>query len=59
MLGDVWDWTGKLRERETNIGVDPHYIRIELRNLCDDTLAQTDDRNHDFAPLIAFARRTN
>ncbi len=43
MLGDVWTWAGKLRQRETNIGIDPHQIPVALRNFCDDTLAQIGD----------------
>src|SRR5258708_4203339 len=33
MFGDVWKWAGKFRERETNIGVPPHSIRTNLRQL--------------------------
>lgn len=33
MFGDVWKWAGKFRERETNIGVPPHSIRTDLRQL--------------------------
>jgi Fic-DOC domain mobile mystery protein B len=43
MLGDVWRWAGKLRLRETNIGIDPHSLPVSLRNLCDDTIAQISD----------------
>lgn len=31
MFGDVWKWAGKLRRRETNIGVMPHQIAASLR----------------------------
>jgi len=43
MFGDVWAWAGKLRRRETNIGIEPHLIPVALRDLCDDTLAQIGD----------------
>src|SRR3974390_3044379 len=33
MFGDVWKWAGKFREHETNIGVAPHRIRTDLRQL--------------------------
>lgn len=57
ILGDVWDWAGKLRKRETNIGIDPHQIPIQLRDLCDDTLAQTSDLNNLAYPLDELAVR--
>jgi Fic-DOC domain mobile mystery protein B len=57
ILGDVWDWAGKLRERETNIGIDPHHIRIQLRDLCDDTLAQTDEHTNLAYPVDELAVR--
>lgn len=33
MFGDVWNWAGQFRTRETNIGVLPHQIPIALREL--------------------------
>jgi Fic-DOC domain mobile mystery protein B len=45
MFDDVWTWAGKLRQREANIGIDPHQIAVALRALCDDTLAQIGDGN--------------
>ena len=36
LFGAVWDWAGKYRQTEKNIGVDPIYIGIEVRNLLDD-----------------------
>lgn len=36
LLGEVWDWAGKFRKTERNIGVDPSTIGVELRNLFDD-----------------------
>lgn len=43
MFGDVWTWAGELRQRETNIGIDPHRVPGSMRDLCDDTLAQIGD----------------
>jgi Fic-DOC domain mobile mystery protein B len=40
MFGDVWAWAGQLRQRETNIGLDPHQIPVAVRDLCEDTAAQ-------------------
>ncbi len=39
LLGDVWDWAGKFRQTEKNIGVDPLCIAVELRNLFEDCKA--------------------
>ena len=36
LFGAVWDWVGKYRRTEKNIGVNPIYISIEVRNLLDD-----------------------
>ena len=36
LFGAVWDWAGKYRCSGKNIGVDPIYISIEVRNLLDD-----------------------
>ncbi len=35
MFGEVWSWAGRLRTRETNIGVPPHSIPIAIRELLD------------------------
>lgn len=37
MLGDVWEWAGKFRKSDKNIGVDWKQISVELRKLLDDT----------------------
>ena len=37
MLGDVWEWAGKFRRSEKNIGIDWTKISVELRMLLDDT----------------------
>jgi len=36
MFGDVWDWTGKFRKTDKNIGVDKFMIGTELKILFDD-----------------------
>jgi len=36
MFCDVWDWAGKFRKTDKNIGVDKFQIAIELRYLFDD-----------------------
>ncbi len=39
MFGDVWDWGGKIRRTQTNIGVSPHTIEADLTNLLADLAA--------------------
>ena len=36
LFGMVWNWAGKYRRTEKNIGIDPIYIGIEVRKLLDD-----------------------
>ncbi len=36
MFGDVWKWAGAFRQHDTNIGVSPHRIRSDLRQLYDE-----------------------
>src|ERR1700761_9773002 len=36
MFGAVWKWAGEYRPIQTNIGVEPHRIRTELRQLYDE-----------------------
>lgn len=36
LFGDVWDWAGKFRKTEKNIGIDPFQIAVQLRMLLDD-----------------------
>ena len=35
LFGDVWDWAGTYRLRETNIGIEPCQIGVQLRYLLD------------------------
>ncbi len=37
MYGDVWKWAGEFRKSEKKIGIHWPQIRIELKNLLDDT----------------------
>jgi len=39
MFDQVWEWAGRYRRRETNIGIAPEQISSEVRNLVDDTKA--------------------
>lgn len=38
MFEEVWRWAGTYRLTEKSIGVEPHRIGVELKNLCDDAL---------------------
>jgi len=37
MFGDVWRWAGSYRLSEKNIGADPRYIAVKVRDLVSDT----------------------
>lgn len=37
LFGQVWRWAGQFRQTEKNIGIDPHYISVQLRDLLKDT----------------------
>ena len=39
LFNDVWTWAGTFRLTEKNIGIDPLYISVSLRNLIDDLSA--------------------
>lgn len=47
MFGDVWRWAGTLRTRQTNIGIAPHLIRQEMRQLNGDIEYWIAARVHD------------
>lgn len=36
MFGQVWNWAGQYRTRETNIGIEPTQIAVAVRSLTDD-----------------------
>ncbi len=58
MFGDVWEWAGKFRMSEKNIGVDWMKIGVELRMLLDD--ANYWIKNHTYPPdeiAIRFKHR--
>jgi Fic-DOC domain mobile mystery protein B len=37
MFGNVWNWAGRYRDSERNIGIAPHAISTEVRKLLEDT----------------------
>ena len=48
MFGQVWEWAGRYRRRETNIGIDPRQIAASVRLLVDDANAWVE--NGTYAP---------
>jgi Fic-DOC domain mobile mystery protein B len=46
LFGEVWRWAGRFRSTEKNIGVAPHQIAVQLRNLLDNTRYQTNHAVH-------------
>lgn len=46
MLRPVWKWAGDIRQTERNIGVAPHRIAVDLRQLIDDTRYWIDHQSY-------------
>jgi len=47
MFGDVWNWAGKYRERESNIGIPPHLISTEVTALFGDARYWLDHKTYE------------
>lgn len=54
LFGDVWDWAGAFRQREMNIGIEPHQIAVQLRMHLDNARFWAEEKT--FSPLEAAAR---
>lgn len=54
LFGDVWEWAGRYRLREMNIGIDPHQISVQLQIHLDNVEHWV--RESVFSPLEAAAR---
>ena len=54
LFGDVWEWAGTYRGRETNIGVAPNRIATQVRLLLDN--ARTWCEENVYPPVEAAAR---
>lgn len=54
LFGQVWRWAGQRRQTEKNIGVAPHQIDVQLRDLLDNTRYQID---HKAYPPVELALR--
>ena len=53
MFGAIWEWAGKYRTVELNIGVKPHQIRDQIQALCHDFLCWDSSE----MPLLEIAAR--
>ena len=42
MFGQVWEWAGRYRRLETNMGIDPKQISVSVKMLVDDATAWVD-----------------
>lgn len=51
MFGDVWEWAGRYRTRETNIGVDPATISTAVRTLVADACTWVDHQTYELDEL--------
>lgn len=45
MFGRVWEWAGKFRTSDKNIGVPKTHIGVELHKLCEDAKAQIEHQS--------------
>ena len=54
LFGEVWNWAGKFRKTEKNIGIDPLYIAVQLRTLLGDVEYWIDHKTY---PPIEIAIR--
>lgn len=53
-FGEIWDWAGSYRRRESNIGVAPEAIAVAVRDAMDDARAWHDDGE---VPAVEVALR--
>ena len=58
MFGQVWEWAGQYRRRETNIGIDPVAIPGAARSLVDDARVWVESETYDHDELaVRFHHR--
>ena len=53
MFGKTWKWAGSVRTKETNPGIDPARIAVELRKLFDDVAWQIREKSMPFDEIAA------
>ncbi len=56
LYGSVWEWGGRHRTLETNIGVAPERIAADLRNALDDLRYRWEDQTRDATALVEYVR---
>jgi Fic-DOC domain mobile mystery protein B len=54
LFGEVWEWAGQFRRTEKNIGIDPLYIGVQLRDVLED--ARYWAEHNTYPPLETAAR---
>ena len=47
LFGQVWEWAGRYRRFETNIGIDPKQISVAVRMLVHDVFAWVDNETYE------------
>ncbi len=55
LYAPVWEWGGRQRRRETNIGIAPEHIAVEMRNALDDLSYQWEHRTGIDARTLGIA----
>jgi Fic-DOC domain mobile mystery protein B len=59
LLGDVWDWAGKFRTSDTNLGIDWKQISVSLKNFFNDLEAWEEYGSYPPREILArFHHRT-
>jgi Fic-DOC domain mobile mystery protein B len=53
MFGKTWKWAGTIRKKETNPGIDPSRIAVELKKLFDDVAYQVKQKSMPFDEIAA------
>lgn len=55
LYAPVWEWGGRQRSRETNIGIAPEHIAVEMRNALDDLSYQWEHQRSIDARTLGIA----
>ena len=55
LYAPVWEWGGRQRSRETNIGIAPEHIAVEMRNSLDDLSYQWQQQTEISARTLGIA----
>lgn len=55
LYAPIWEWGGRQRSLETNIGIAPEYIAVEMRNALDNLSYQWDHQTGITARILGIA----